>query len=118
MELGVNAWVWTSPVTTNELQSLAPKVAGMGFDRIEIPLEDLDDLDHERGAAIIKDHGLGVSACVAMGPDRDLVHPRRIHPRLRHGIHPRCHPDHPKAWGDQSGWPDLFDGWTHLAIHA
>ncbi len=75
MELGVNAWVWTSPVTTNELQSLAPKVAGMGFDRIEIPLEDLDDLDHERGAAIIKDHGLGVSACVAMGPDRDLVHP-------------------------------------------
>ncbi len=75
MELGVNAWVWTSPLTTGELQELAPKVAEMGFDRIEIPLEGLEDLDHAHGAAIIKDLGLGVSACVAMGPDRDLVHP-------------------------------------------
>jgi D-psicose/D-tagatose/L-ribulose 3-epimerase len=73
--LGVNAWVWTSPVTTAELEKLAPHVAGMGFDWIEIPLEGLDDLDHSRGAAIIREHGLGVSACAAMGPDRDLIHP-------------------------------------------
>jgi len=73
--LGVNAWVWASPVTTAELEKLAPHIAGMGFDWIEIPLESLDDLDHARGAAIIREHGLGVSACAAMGPDRDLIHP-------------------------------------------
>jgi len=75
MRFGVNTWVWTSPLTTKELESLAPKVAGMGFDWIEIPLEGLDDLEPDRGRAIVRDHGLGVSTCAAMGPDRDLVHP-------------------------------------------
>jgi D-psicose/D-tagatose/L-ribulose 3-epimerase len=75
VKLGVNAWVWTSPVTTEELEMLAPKVAGMGFDWIEVPLERIGDLDYERGAHIIRVQGLGVSACAAMGPDRDLVHP-------------------------------------------
>ncbi|MCX7854107.1 MAG: sugar phosphate isomerase/epimerase [Caldilineales bacterium] len=75
MRFGVNAWVWTSPVTTAELEKLAPHVAQMGFDWIEVPLESLDDLDFRRGAEIIKEHGLGVSCCAAMGPDRDLVHP-------------------------------------------
>ena len=75
MQFGVNTWVWTSPLTTKELENLAPKVAGMGFDWIEIPLEGLDDLEPSRGRAIVHDHGLGVSTCAAMGPDRDLVHP-------------------------------------------
>ena len=75
MKFGVNTWVWTSPLTTAELEKLAPHVAGMGFDWIEVPLESLDDLDHARGAEIIRAHGLGVSACAAMGPDRDLIHP-------------------------------------------
>ena len=75
MHFGVNTWVWTSPLTTKELENLAPKVAGMGFDWIEIPLEGLDDLEPGRGRAIVRDFGLGVSTCAAMGPDRDLVHP-------------------------------------------
>ena len=75
MKIGVNTWVWTSPLTTAELEELAPKVKQIGFDWIEVPLESLDDLDHQRGAAIIKDNGLGVSAVAAMGPDRDLIHP-------------------------------------------
>jgi D-psicose/D-tagatose/L-ribulose 3-epimerase len=75
MRFGVNTWVWTSPLTTDELEKLAPHVANLGFDWIEAPLEGLDDLDYQRGAEIIKGHGLGVSCCVAMGPDRDLIHP-------------------------------------------
>lgn len=75
MQFGVNTWVWTSPLTTKELENLAPKVTGMGFDWIEIPLEGLDDLEPGRGRAIVRDYGLGVSTCAAMGPDRDLVHP-------------------------------------------
>ena len=74
MKFGVNTWVWTSPLTTEELMGLAPKVAEMGFDWIETPLESLDDLDYKQAAAIIKDNGLLVSACAAMGPDRDLIH--------------------------------------------
>lgn len=75
MRFGVNTWVWTSPLTTDELEKLAPHVKSLGFDWIEVPLESLEDLDYQRGAAIIETHGLGVSCCVAMGPDRDLIHP-------------------------------------------
>jgi D-psicose/D-tagatose/L-ribulose 3-epimerase len=75
MRFGVNTWVWTSPLTVAELETLAPLVAGMGFDWIEAPLESLDDLDYERANEIIRANGLGVSCCVAMGPDRDLIHP-------------------------------------------
>jgi D-psicose/D-tagatose/L-ribulose 3-epimerase len=74
MKFGVNAWVWVSPLTTDELKKLAPKVKQMGFDWIEIPLEAIGDLDYVEGAKIIQDHGLGVSTCAAMSPDRDLIH--------------------------------------------
>ncbi len=75
MRFGVNAWVWVSPLTTDELAKLAPKVKAMGFDWIEVPIEVVGDLDYKTGAQIIADSGLGVSACAAMGPDRDLIHP-------------------------------------------
>lgn len=75
MQIGVNAWVWTSPLTTEELKKLAPWVKQIGFDLIEVPLENLDDMDHKRGAEIIAENRLGVSTCAAMGPDRDLIHP-------------------------------------------
>ena len=75
MKFGINTWVWTSPLTTEALEELAPIIAGMGFDILEVPLESLDDLDHKRGAQILKQNGLGVSTCAAMGPDRDLIHP-------------------------------------------
>ena len=74
MKFGVNTWVWTSPLTTGELEKLAPHVAELGFDWIEIPIEGLEDLDYTKGAEIIKVNDLGVSACGAMGPDRDLIH--------------------------------------------
>lgn len=75
MRFGVNTWVWTSPTTTEELRKLAPHVASLGFDWIEVPLESVDDMDHAEGAKIVRDNGLGVSTCAAMGPDRDLIHP-------------------------------------------
>ena len=56
MKFGVNTWVWTSPLTTGELEKLAPHVAELGFDWIEIPIEGLDDLDYTKGAEIIKEN--------------------------------------------------------------
>ncbi|MFN8531660.1 MAG: sugar phosphate isomerase/epimerase family protein [Anaerolineae bacterium] len=75
MRFGVNAWVWVSPLTNEELKALAPKVKAMGFDWLEAPLETIGDLKGKEGAAVLRDLGLGVSACAAMGPDRDLIHP-------------------------------------------
>jgi len=75
MKFGVNTWVWTSPLTTQELKTLVPHVAKAGFDWIEVPIEGLNDFDYGVAAALIRDHGLGVSVGAAMGSDRDLIHP-------------------------------------------
>lgn len=75
MKIGVNTWVWTAPLSTEKLADLIPKVARMGFDWIELPLESIDDFDHGRARDLLQEYGLGVSTCVAMGPDRDLIHP-------------------------------------------
>jgi D-psicose/D-tagatose/L-ribulose 3-epimerase len=45
MNIGINAWVWIAPVTTSSFIELVPKVAKMGFDSIEVPIDGLDDLD-------------------------------------------------------------------------
>lgn len=74
MKIGVNTWVWTAPLTTKELKKLVPHVAEAGFDWIEFPLEEIGGFDYGVAAALVKDYGLGVSTCVAMGPDRDLIH--------------------------------------------
>lgn len=75
MKFGVNTWVWVSPLTTDELLKLAPHVAAMDFDWIEVPIEGTGDIDYQKVAPVIKDNGLSVSVCAAMGPDRDLIHP-------------------------------------------
>jgi D-psicose/D-tagatose/L-ribulose 3-epimerase len=75
MKFGINTWVWTSPLTTDELKHLAPHIAGLGFDWLEVPIEALDDLDFKQGAEILRENNLSVSVCAAMGPDRDLIHP-------------------------------------------
>lgn len=76
MKFGVNTWVWTAPLTTEELEVLAPKIAKMGFNHIEIPIDDPKTLDFKKCAEIIKKAGISsISCCVAMGPDRDLIDP-------------------------------------------
>lgn len=75
MKIGINTWVWTSPLTNDELTTLVPHVAALGFDWIELPLETPGDFDPATAAALINDHGLAVSTVAAMAPDRDLIHP-------------------------------------------
>lgn len=75
MRIGINAWVWIAPVTTNNFVELVPKVAKMGFDWIEVPIDGLADLEYERAGQVIAEQGLGCNVCVAIGPDRDLIHP-------------------------------------------
>ena len=75
MKLGVNTWVWVSPLTTAALETLVPQVKQMGFAWIEFPLESPGDFDYTRAGALVRAHGLGVSVAAAIGPDRDLIHP-------------------------------------------
>jgi D-psicose/D-tagatose/L-ribulose 3-epimerase len=75
MKFGVSLWLWTSPVTNDIIASYAPKIAKMGFDTIEVPIEDPGALDIQEARKVIEDNGLSITACAAMGPGRDLVHP-------------------------------------------
>jgi len=75
MKFGVNSWIWVSPLTTDEVARLAPLAASLGAQWFEVPLEDPALIDAPQAASIIRDQGMGVSVCAAMGPDRDLIHP-------------------------------------------
>ena len=71
--LGVNTWVWTSPLTDASLAELAPRIAGWGFDVIELPVEDPGDWDPGRAAKLLDSLGLAASVVLVMGPGRELV---------------------------------------------
>jgi D-psicose/D-tagatose/L-ribulose 3-epimerase len=74
MKFGVSSWVWVSPLTTDGVADLAPKVKSLGFDIFEVPIEGTSDIDYARAGKILRDHGLLSTVCAAMGPDRDLIH--------------------------------------------
>lgn len=74
-QIGINTWVWSSPLTTEEFEMICPRIAGMGFDLLEVPIEGEGDLDYARAASVARDAGLALSVCAAMGPNRDLIHP-------------------------------------------
>ncbi|MEV7430242.1 sugar phosphate isomerase/epimerase family protein [Nocardioides sp. NPDC092400] len=71
--LGVNTWVWTSPLTDADLPRMLDLVAGLGFDAVELPLEEPGHLDPARTAAAVRDAGLAPYVVGAMAPGRDLV---------------------------------------------
>lgn len=67
--------MWTSPITTQKLESMVPHVADMGFDLIEIPIEDPELVNYTRATELVRSHGLDVSVCAVMSGERDLIHP-------------------------------------------
>ena len=75
MKFGASTWLWTSPLTTKKLETLAARVADMGFDLIEMPVEDPELVDYGQVPELLREHDLSVSVCAAMGGDRDLIHP-------------------------------------------
>lgn len=71
--VGVNTWVWTSPLTDRSLAEIAPRVAGWGFDVLELPVEQLGDWDPHHAARVLADNGLTASVSLVMGEGRELV---------------------------------------------
>ncbi|AXB47733.1 sugar phosphate isomerase/epimerase family protein [Amycolatopsis albispora] len=71
--IGVNTWVWTSPLDDHALAELAPKVAAAGFDCIELPVENLGDWQPGAAARLLAGLGLSASVALVMPPGRELV---------------------------------------------
>lgn len=75
--IGVNTWVWTSPLDDPALVELAAKAAAEGFDVLELPVENPGDWDPAAAARVLSDHGLGASVCLVMPPDVNSSMPPR-----------------------------------------
>ena len=71
--LGVNTWVWESPLTDESLDRIARKAAGMGFEAIELPVESPGDWKPARAADLLRELSLTPYVVGAMGVGRDLV---------------------------------------------
>lgn len=71
--VGVNTWVWTSPLTDSRLAQLAPHIAGLGFDVIELPVERPGQWDADGTAGLLRGLGLAASVVLVMPPGRELV---------------------------------------------
>ena len=72
IKFGVSTWLWTSPFTTESVE-LFPKIKSMGFDVVEIPVEDPEAIDGKKVKRALEENGLGVVVCGAFGPTRDLT---------------------------------------------
>jgi D-psicose/D-tagatose/L-ribulose 3-epimerase len=73
MRFGASTFIWESPFGDDTLH-LAQHVANLGFDTLEICIEDPARVsaDAVRGAAA--DAGVSIVVCGAFGPDRDVSH--------------------------------------------
>jgi len=71
--IGVNTWVWTSPLTDTSLAELARKAAGMGFTGLELPVENPGDWDAHRARDVLDELALTPFVVGAMAPGRDLI---------------------------------------------
>jgi len=71
---GASSFIWVSPFGDDKVRDLAQHVAQLGFDVLEVCVEDpaLIHADTVREAA--QGAGVGVSVCGAFGPDRDVSH--------------------------------------------
>lgn len=71
--IGVNTWVWTSPLTDASLDRLAPRIAAMGFGAVELPLESVGDWSPHRARDLLDSLGLQGVVIGAMAPGRSLL---------------------------------------------
>ncbi|RBP65112.1 D-psicose/D-tagatose/L-ribulose 3-epimerase [Brevibacterium sanguinis] len=71
--LGVNTWVWVSPLRDAHLGDLAARAKRFGFALLELPVESRGDWDPGTTVEVLSAHGLGARIVGAMGPGRDLL---------------------------------------------
>ncbi len=72
LKYGVSTWLWESPFTTHSA-SLFPKIKAMGFDVVEIPVEDPELINGAIVKKALMDNGLKPSVCGVFGPTKDFT---------------------------------------------
>lgn len=73
LPIAVNTFVWHSPVDDQLLAGTLAKIAGWGYDGVEIACENLDDWDPDRARVQLEDLGLRSVVGGVFGPGRELV---------------------------------------------
>ena len=73
MKFGANTFIWESPFATSEHLYLVDKVKDMGFEILEIAVEDPALVDVGVLKQALDNAGLQAIVCGAFGPDRDLA---------------------------------------------
>lgn len=71
MKFGASTFIWASPFS-NATLDLVDKVADLGFDLIEVCVEDPSTIDTAAIRKRIERAGIGATVCGAFGPDRDM----------------------------------------------
>ncbi|MBI9046600.1 MAG: sugar phosphate isomerase/epimerase [Anaerolineaceae bacterium] len=72
MKFGANTFIWRSPFSTEKDLDLVDKTKELGFDLIEIAVEDPSLVDVNALMAKLEQTNMGVVICGAFGPGRNL----------------------------------------------
>jgi D-psicose/D-tagatose/L-ribulose 3-epimerase len=72
MKFGVNTFVWVSPFKTELANEMAEKVKALGFDILEIAVENPKLIDTRAVKTELEKTGMEGLVCGAFGPDRNL----------------------------------------------
>jgi D-psicose/D-tagatose/L-ribulose 3-epimerase len=71
--IGISTWVWESPLTDANLGGHLARIAALGFDAVELPLENAGDFTAAAVREAVESTGLTPFLVGAMAPGRDLV---------------------------------------------
>jgi D-psicose/D-tagatose/L-ribulose 3-epimerase len=71
--LGASSFIWASPFGDETLE-LTDRAAGLGFDVLEVCIEDPARVTPARVSEAAERAGVAISVCGAFGPDRDVSH--------------------------------------------
>jgi D-psicose/D-tagatose/L-ribulose 3-epimerase len=74
VRFGICTWVWASPLRDADVLPIAARARGLGFDVLEVCIEDPELVSVEALVEARGHTGIDFSVCGAFGPDRDLAH--------------------------------------------
>jgi len=72
MKFGANTFIWRSPFSTDTDLDLVKKLKDMGFDLIEVAVEDPALINLDQLHQALKENKMGIVMCGAFGPGRNL----------------------------------------------
>lgn len=73
LPIGVNTFVWHSPLTDDLLDERLRQIAAWGFEAVELPLEQTGDWDPAHAAELLAELGLANVVGAVFGPGRELA---------------------------------------------